>query len=190
MQEAELGKYMKNWGFNPNLVRLKKPWILDSPPQFSQVLRTYLDEYITTFPDSGNIFLTGPPKLIHHILSNIVWQLIKTEKIHSQAFLLDVPTYIVDQFYGAMEGDQREQQAKIKTQLATSDLFVFDEIALNNWTANQQLRIYAMVNTRYQQQGNSIFTSSKSLEETVDSLMDSTYYRMEENCTFLDLPRN
>lgn len=187
----DLKQYLKNWGFNPNLVHPKNPWELDSLPDFSPKLIEFLDHYIAYFPNEGkNLFLTGPPRLIHHVLSNIIWQLLEMDKIQSQAVLVDVPTYIVDQFYGALEGDQKDQQQKIKTQLRNSDLLVFDEIALNTWTANQQLRIYAMVNTRYQQGAPSIFTSSKNLEETVDSLIDSTYFRIQENCTFIELPRN
>lgn len=191
MEKDQLLKHMKSWGFNPNLVTYEEPWKVNHPPGFSSNIVKFLNGYIEKFPGEGKgIFLFGTPRLIHYTLSQIVWQLLQRQAIQSQAFLLDVPTYIVDQFHGALEGDLKEQQLKIKTQLKNSNLFVFDEVALSSWTPNQQLRVYAMVNTRYQLGLPSIFTSSKTMDETVDSLIDSIYFRIEESCTFLELPRN
>jgi len=186
MEISTLKLYMEKWGFNPDLIKTSTPWS-NEPPLSENVIK-FLREYIGKFPEASNLFLIGSPRSIQRVLSNIIAQLILNSKLRNQAFFLDVPTYIVDQFYSSPEGDQKEQQFQVKSQLNKSDLFVFNEISLNNWTSNQQLRIYSMVNTRYQLQLPCIYTSSKSDQETVEALIDSTYYRIEEKSTFLKLP--
>jgi len=184
MDTKSFKNIMSKWGFNEKLVREQNPWDQDF---ISLKVTKFLNSYVTEFPNKGNITILSSPKLSQYLISNIIFQLYIQNKIFNQIFHLDVPTYIVDQFHGGLQGDQQEQQIKVKKGLKESDLVVFEEIALNKWTDNQQLRLYGLVNQRYQYKKPCIFTSSENQESTEEALKDALYYRISENCTYVDL---
>lgn len=186
MEEPEFHSLLGRWGFNSSLINPHNPW---SNPNLgvSKEVISFLEDYLQKFPSSQNMLLSGAPRKTHYILSNLFYRLFLADKLHHKISLIDIPTLIVDQFHRGSELDQREQIDDISTQIHSSDIVVFQEIALNNWTPNQQTRIYALINKRYQLQKPTIFTSSKTIDETADALIEPTYYRIEENCTYIDL---
>jgi len=167
-------KYLKPWGFHER--DYSKPL---KELGLSSAVQQYLLKYIDRFDamTEEGLLLMGNPRLSTQVSSRMVYDLLQLGKIHHQAKILDIPTYII-RYQLFEQGERAAQESRLFELMEICDIVVFQEMGLNQLTPTQQSRLYTLIQSRYAAHKPFIVTTVCDLKTLELNLGQSIYYRI------------
>ena len=176
--------YLKEWGF------LEMDW--ETPIEklgLSGAQRVFIYDFIKTFPHptSRGIVFQGHPKKAVQASTRIVAELYEQQKIKNRVKLIDIPSILLNFTKNSFESKDA-QDSELLGDLNNSDLIIFQEIALAQWTEAQQARLYIMLQQRYSRNLPFICTVNCDEETFEKNVGPSNFFRINDLCTFIEMP--
>lgn len=172
--------HLKSWGLYPK----------DYSQTFKQLglsnkILQFLTRYIKRFPISEGIVFQGNPKIAAKVAARTVRELLEGKKFKNRITVVDVPSYLIRSF-NYIE-DRIEMESRLSSDLLSSDLILFQEIALSQWNNEQQARLYTLIHERYSKGLPFFCTVSCSPADFERHVGGSNFFRIADGCTFLEL---
>lgn len=171
--------YLERWG-------LYKKDFAQSFDQLklSKSVYDYLEKYIRAFPTPNGITFLGNPRITAQAMSRTVKEIYDQGKIRNRIRLIDVPTYLTQ--YGKSFQDTDREDA-LAGDLISSDIIIFQEIALTQWSSVQQAKLYTLLYERYSKGAPFFCTVSCTVEDLESHIGSSIFFRITDSSTFLEL---
>ena len=173
--------YLKRWGFQ------KKDW--EKPLDtlgLSQAQLDHLMAYYKNFPEVDGLVFHGHPRTVAQVSTRLIKEIFSSDKVSNRITLIDVPSVLL-QFSSSSFEARSTQETELLGDLNNSDLIVFQEIALAQWTEAQQARLYILLQQRYAK-GLPFFCTVSCDEETFETHVgQSNFFRISDHCTFIEL---
>lgn len=173
--------YLRLWGFYEK--DYTKP--LDKL-NLSKGVLTFLRRYIEDFPSEEGIVFQGPPKLTARVMASTIKTLYDAKKFKNRVSVIDVPSFLL-QFSSVSFEARAVYETKLLGDLNNSDLVVFQEIGLTEWTPAQCARLYILLQQRYSRRLPFFCTVSTSPGIFEQNVGSSNFFRVSDHCTFLEI---
>ena len=169
--------YLERWGlyevdFNKSFDKL----------ELSESIKSHLQKYIDSFPSPQGITFLGNPRITTQAMSRTVKEIYDRHKIRNRIRVVDVPTHLTNW----SNRDQDQEDALIRD-VINSDIVIFQEIALTQWTNLQQAKLYTLLHERYSRGVPFFCTVSCDIDDLESYIGSSIFFRITDNSTFLEL---
>ena len=83
--------------------------------------------------------------------------------------------------------EKAHQENKLRENLLNSDITIFQEISIADWTVAQQARLYTIINARYQPRLPFIATCTEDEDLLEERIGSPNFYRLSDNGSIIDL---
>ena len=173
--------YLKLWGFQHKDYELNYGEL-----KLSDAIIKHLEQYIKDFPVSAGIVFQGNPKLAAKTMAYTIKRIYDSGSFKNRVSIVDVPTYFTK--VNTLQYEERSSvEARMAENVVNSDIVVFQEIGLTQWTPIQQTKLYTLLYERYSKDLPVFCTVSCSPDELEDFIGKSNFFRLADACTFLEL---
>jgi len=173
--------FLKLWGLQKNDYGTPLEELNLSKPQL-----THLKAYSDLFPESEGLVFQGHPKSVAKTSTRLIKDLFDMKKISNRVTIIDVPSVLL-QFSTASFEAKESAESNLISNLTNSDLVVFQEIALAQWTEAQQARLYILLQYRYAKEKPFFCTVSCDEDTFEKHVGQSNFFRISDHCTFIEL---
>ncbi len=173
--------YLKKWGFQKKDYSVPLTELGLTKPQ-----RVHLESYAKAFPIAEGLVFQGPPKSVAKVSTRLIKDIYDAGNITDRITLIDVPTILL-QFSSSSFEARENVEAGLLGDLHSSDLVIFQEIALAQWNEAQQARLYILLQQRYAKEKPFFCTVSCDEEAFEKHVGSSNFFRISDHCTFLEL---
>ncbi len=177
----ESQNYLKLWGFQQKDYELNYKEL-----KLSSAIIKHLEDYIANFPVSSGIVFQGNPKMATKAMAHTIKRIYDSGSFKNRVSIVDVPTYFTK--VNTLQYEERSTvEARMAENVVNSDIVVFQEIGLTQWSPIQQTKLYTLLYERYSKELPIFCTVSCSAEALEDFIGKSNFFRLADACTFLDL---